>query len=59
MGEFGDALSTAITSQTDLRPSLFEVLAQDNLTSAIRPAIAHAFRVSVHILLFLLCYAYQ
>ena len=46
MVEFGDALSTAIISQTDQKPSIFEVLAQDSLNRAIRPAIKHIVRVS-------------
>ncbi|CAK8680254.1 peroxisome assembly protein 12-like [Clavelina lepadiformis] len=45
MAEFGDALSTALTSQNEGLPSVFEVLAQDNLSSSIRPAIKHLFKV--------------
>ena len=46
MAEFGDALSTAITSQTNAKPSIFEVIAQDDLTSAVRPAVKHVIKVS-------------
>ena len=45
MAEFGDALSTAIISQSDTKPSMFEVLAQENLRSAIRPAVGHVIKV--------------
>lgn len=46
MAEFGDALSTAITSQNENKPSLFEVVAQDNLNAAVRPAMKHIIKVS-------------
>jgi len=50
MAEFGGALSTALTSQSEAKPSIFEVLAQEHLSSAIRPAIEHVVKVNLLII---------
>ena len=51
MAEFGDALSTAISQSDSEKPSIFEVLAQDNLNVAVRPAIRHLIKVRCKLLL--------
>lgn len=43
MAEHGAHLTTA---SSDERPSIFEVLAQDSLMSAVKPALQHAVKVT-------------
>lgn len=43
MAERGAHLTTASTAED--RPSIFEVLAQGSLMSAVRPALQHAVKV--------------
>ena len=44
MAEHGAHLTTA---SSDERPSIFEVLAQDSLMSAVKPALQHAVKVTL------------
>lgn len=43
MAERGAHLTTASTAED--RPSIFEVLAQDSLMGAVKPALQHAVKV--------------
>lgn len=44
MAERGAHLTTAAAAEG--RPSIFEVLAQDSLMNAVKPALEHAVKVS-------------
>lgn len=46
MAEHGAHLTTA---SSDERPSIFEVLAQDSLMSAVKPALQHAVKVTDYV----------
>lgn len=50
MGEHGAQLTSVYAVEED-RPSVFEVLAQESLLSTLRPALKHAFRVSLETLI--------
>ena len=47
----GAHLTSAVENE---KPSIFEVLAQESLLSAIRPALKHAVRVTLHFCLMFL-----
>lgn len=46
MAESGAHLSSASVSSESIQPSIFEVLAQESLLSALKPALKHVLRVS-------------
>lgn len=48
MAERGAHLTTAAPADED-RPSIFEVLAQDSLMGAVKPALLHAVKVCLRI----------
>ena len=50
MAEAGAHLSSGTVSGDDNRPSIFEVIAQENLLSSLKPALQHIVRVSLLLL---------
>ena len=50
MASAGAHLTSTVAGQDAQgdRPSIFELLAQDGLTAALRPALKYAVRVSLH-----------